>query len=141
VRAGVEEPPWSPFADAVGSLVVGSERFVAKMRGLLRERVDDEALPQLAPLKPRPPLEQIAASAATRFGHDTTLWQPGRRVDNASRAVAAYVARRHFGYSAKDVTVAMRYRGHGGVHSAVARVESSTAKLRKTAEELAQAFR
>jgi len=134
----VEAPPPSPFADAVGSLLVGSERFVAKMRGLLRDRADDHALPQLAPLKPRPPLQEIADTVAARFGHDTSLWQPGRRVDDASRAVAAYLARRRFGYSAKDVAAVMGYRAHGGVHSAVARVETGSPTLRKTAEKLAQ---
>jgi REP element-mobilizing transposase RayT len=141
VRAGVEDPTPSPLAGAVEGLLVGSERFVARMRGLLRDRPDDDALPQLAPLKPRPSLAKIAETAAAHFGHDASLWQPGRRVDDASRAVAAYLARRHFGYTAKDVAAALGYRGHGGVHTAVARVETGPDNLRKTAEELARELR
>lgn len=136
VRAGVGEPPPSPWAGAVGGLLVGSDRFVAKMRRLLGDRPDDAGLPQLVPLKPRPSLEAIAAAAAAYFGHDRSLWQPGRRVDDASRAVAAYLARRRFAYRASEVAEVLGYRGHGGVHTAVARVETGSPQLRKTADRL-----
>ena len=138
VRAGTQEPPPSPFAGAMGGLLVGSERFIRKMRGLLRDRPDDDALPELALLKPRPALAKIAETVAAHFGHDAGLWRPGRRVDDASRAVATYLARRHFGYAAGEVATALGYRGHGGVHSAVARVEAGSDKLQKTAERLAR---
>ena len=138
VRAGMEEPPPSPFASAMGGLLVGSERFVTRMRNLLHDRSDDDALPELAPLKPRPALEQIAETVADHFGHDARLWRPGRRVDGASRAVAAYLARHHFGYGAAEVAAELGYRGHGGVHSAVARVEAGNDKLKKAVEKLAR---
>jgi putative transposase len=136
VRAGVDQPPPSPWAGALGGLLVGSERFVTKMRGLLRARPDDDALPQLARLKPRPTLARIAETVAAHFGHDARFWQPGRRVDDASRAVAAYLARRRFGYQAGEVAEALGYRGHGGVHNAVRRIESGSAQLRQTAKDL-----
>ena len=141
VRAGVEEPPPSPFAGATGGLLVGSERFVTRVRALLRARPADDALPELAPLKPRPALEEIAETVAAHFGHDRGLWQPGRRVDDASRAAAAYLARRHFGYAAAAVAAVLGYRGHGGVHSAVARLEAGNDKLKKTVEKLARKLR
>ena len=136
VGGGVDEPPPSPWAGALGGLLVGSDRFVAKMRRLLGARPDDAGLPQLLSLKPRPPLEVIADAVADHFGSDRRLWRPGRRVEDASRAVAAYLARRRFGYRASEVAEALGYRGHGGVHTAVARVEAGSAKLRKTAETL-----
>ena len=138
VRAGVEEPPPSPFAGALGGLLVGSERFATRMRGFLRDRPDDHALPKLTPLKPRPELDKIAETVASHFGHDASLWQPGRRVDDASRAVAVYLAQRHFGYAATEVAAALGYRGHGGVHGAVARVEAGNDKLKRTVEKLAR---
>lgn len=138
VRAGVEEPPPSPFAGALGGLLVGSERFVTRVRALVRDRADDDALPQLAPLKPRPTLEKIAQTVADHFGHDAGLWRPGRRVDDASRAVAAYLGRRHFGYAAVEVAAALGYRGHGGLHAAVARVDSGNVNLKRTVEKLSQ---
>ena len=138
VRAGVDEPPPSPWVGASGGLLVGSDGFVAKMRRLLRDRPDDAGLPQLVPLKPRPTLEDIVDGVATYFGHDRSQWRPGRRVDDASRAVAAYLARRRFRYRASEVAEALGYRGHGGVHTAVARVETGSPQLRKTADRLAQ---
>lgn len=69
-------------------------------------------------MKSRPPIEKIVEAVAAHFGHDANTWQPGRCVDDASRAVAAYVSRRHFGYAAAEVAVALGYRGHSGVHSA-----------------------
>ncbi len=141
VHAAVEEPPPSPFAGALGGLLVGSERFVRRVRGLLRDRPDDDALPELATLKRRPALERIVETVAAHFGHDASTWQPRRRVDDASRAVAAYLARRHFGYPAVEVGPALGYRGHGGVHSAVARVETGSDELKQTVEKLARKLR
>jgi hypothetical protein len=140
VRAGVTEPPPSPFADAAASLLVGSKPFIARMRSLLQDRTLDDALPQLTPLKPRPSLDEIAEVAAVHFGQDTSRWQAGRRVDDASRAVATYLARRHYGYSAKAVAAAFGYRGHSGVHTALLRIEDGTTQLRKTINHLAKAL-
>jgi len=140
VRAGVTEPPESPFAAAAGSLLVGSETFIARMGSLLQDRDLDDALPQLAPLKPRPSLDEIAEVAAAHFGQDTSRWQAGRRVDDASRAVATYLARRCYGYSAKAVATAFGYRGHSGVHTALLRIERDTTQLRKTINQLANAL-
>jgi hypothetical protein len=74
-----------------------------------------------------------AEKVPAHFGHDASLWQPARRVDDASRAVAAYLAQRHFAYAA-----AIGYRGHGGVHSPLVRVEGASEKLQKTVETLAR---
>jgi len=136
VRAGLDEPPRSPFADALGGLLLGSERFLDRMRGLLRDRPSDSALPQLEPLRPRPSLQQIVETVAGHFGQDMTIWRSGRRVDDAGRAVAAYLARRHFGYRAKEVAAVLGYRSHGGVHNAVARVEAAEDALKSTAQRL-----
>lgn len=136
LEAGVAEPPPSPFCTAVRGLLLGSERFVARVRGWLAERADDPGVPELRRLRARPPLERIGEVVAEHFGHKPEDWQAGRRVDDASRALAAYLARRRFGYSAREVAVALGYRGHGGVSSAVARIESSGLPLRRTAEEL-----
>ncbi len=132
VRAAIDDPPPSPLAGAFGGLLVGSQRFVAKMRHLLADRPDDQALPELAPLKPRPSLSVIREAVATHFGCDPSLWQPGRRVDDASRSIAAYLARRRFGYRATEVALALGYRSPSSVTRAVTRVESSRPRLQET---------
>ncbi|MBN1910695.1 MAG: transposase [Pirellulales bacterium] len=138
VRSGIGQRIASPLAGARDGLLVGSDGFVSKMRRLLRDRPNDVAMPQLAHLKPRPTLEAIADTVANHFGHDANLWQPGRRIDDASRAVAAYLARRRFGYPAHDVAQALGYRSHGGVHNAVRRIETASPTLRRTAEQLSR---
>ncbi len=140
VRSAIAEPPPSPLVGAVDGLLLGSERFVAKMRRLLRDRPNDNALPQLTRLKPRPALSEIVETVAAHFGHDTSHWKAGRRVEDASRAIAAYVARRHFGYPARAVATALGYGSHGGVHNALVRIESGPSALRQTAEELCRQF-
>lgn len=136
VRSGVAEPPRSPFAAAVRGLVLGSQRFVERVKGLVGQRAPDAALPQLASFRCRPSLEQIATAAAEQFGRDATTWTPGRRSDDAGRAVVAYLARRCFGYPVKQVAEALGYRSHGGVRGALARVEAGGDLLKRTVAEL-----
>ncbi|MBN1852280.1 MAG: hypothetical protein JW829_06135 [Pirellulales bacterium] len=52
-------------------------------------------------------IHAILQTVAAHYGHDASLWQPGRRIDDASRAVAAYLARRHCGYPAREVARAL----------------------------------
>jgi len=138
VRAGIDEPPRSPFREAIGGLLLGSDAFVARMGRLLGQRPTDAALPQLNKLRPRPSLERIIETAAEHFGGDPSQWRPGRRVDHAGRAAAAYLARRRFGYSAREVADALGYRSHGGVTTALARIESASPQLKRRVTKLAE---
>jgi hypothetical protein len=65
------------------------------------------------------------------FGGCPHGWVAGTRCDDAGRAAAAYVARRHYGYSAAEVARALGYRGHGSVGTAVSRIESGTDAVRR----------
>ncbi len=58
--------------------------------------------------------------------------RPGRRVDDANRSIAAYLARRCFGYRAAQVALALAYRSPSSVTRPVARVESSMYRLQET---------
>lgn len=141
VRAGMRERLLSPFRTAVGGLLLGSDRFVGKMRGLLADRPSDAALPQLERLRPRPSIEEIIAAVTSHFGRDTADWQPRRRADHAGRAVAAWLMRRRFGYSARQTADALGYRGHGSVASAVARIDTAAPHLKKAVTQLAEELR
>jgi putative transposase len=135
VQAGMAEPARSPFADAIGGLLVGSVAFVDRMKKLLGERPRDEAVPQLKALRQRPSLAEITAAAATHFGSDPKRWTSGRRNDDLGRAVAALLGRR-FGYSAAEVAQALGYKSHGSVRNALARVESGRKELQGALREL-----
>ena len=67
-------------------------------------------------------------------------WPAGSRSDDASRAVAAYLARREYGYPAADVARALGYRGHRSVNSAIARVASRNRQLEQTLKDPVKTF-
>ncbi len=107
-----------------------------RTKALLGERPTDSALAQLEQLRQSVPIEQIIAAVALHFEIEATQWKPGTRSDDASRAVAAYLARRHFGHSAADVAAALGYRSHGSVRNALLRIESANVNLLRTVKEL-----
>ncbi len=76
-------------------------------------------------------LTSIARVVAEHFGTDADNWQPPSRHDDASRAVAAYLARREFGYPAKEIADTLGYRSHGSVRNSILRVEGSNDRLQR----------
>lgn len=136
VASGVAKRPKSPFARAVGGLLVGSDTFVARIGRLLADRPHDPELPELRQLRARPSLDLIISVVCEHFGCQRSDWQPGSRVNDAGRAVAAYLARCRFGHPAGEIARALGYRGHSSVGTAVKRVESGTADLKNAAAEL-----
>jgi len=136
LRAGLEESPSSPFGGAVGGLIVGSSAFVARIRRMLDDTPADPDVPQLERVRYRPPLAVIVAVVADHFGVDPARWAPGRRSDDAARAVGAYLARRRFGYPATEIAAALGYRDHSGVGRAVRRVEQGSVELQKAVKTL-----
>jgi hypothetical protein len=95
VEAGVAEPPRSPWKNALGSLLLGSESFAMRVRRLLADRQADQNLPQLEGLLAAS-LARLAAAVADHFGCAADEWSSGRRSDAIGRAVAAFLARRRF---------------------------------------------
>jgi len=74
--------------------------------------------------------------AAGHFGQESAASTPGRRCDDLGRAVAAYVARRYFGCSARRVAETLGYRSHGGVCGALVRVQAGGESLQRTITKL-----
>lgn len=136
VRAAADAPLRSPFDAAVEGLLLGSGDFVDRVRALLTGRPAAQGIPELARLRPRPPLERILAAVTEHFGCDAAGWSAGRRSDDAARAVAAYLARRRFGYSATAVAQALGYRGPSSVSHAVRRIAENPKLLRNAVRPL-----
>ena len=65
-------------------------------------------------------MPMIVAATAGVLNADGAGWTPGRRVEDGSRAVAAYVARRRCGYAVTAMGAALGYASHGGVVAAIA---------------------
>jgi REP element-mobilizing transposase RayT len=136
LRAAMEEPVPSPFAGAVGGLILGSGTFVDRIRRMLDDKTDESDVPQLKQVRHRPSLAGIVARVAEFFDVDPSCWKPGTRSDGAARAVAAYLARRCFGYPATETAEALGYRDHSSVGRAIRRVESGTTELQETVEHI-----
>jgi chromosomal replication initiation ATPase DnaA len=85
-------------------------------------------------------LTEIVAVVAAHFGCDPAHWTAGRRSDDAGRAVAAYLARRRFSYSASEVAQTLGYRSHGSVRNALARVEAGDRQRRDVVTQLDAKF-
>jgi chromosomal replication initiation ATPase DnaA len=132
----IGKPLQSPFADAVGGLLLGAEDFIDRMHHLLSNRTEDRATPQLGRLRHRPSLTGIIHGVAKYFGTDVENWKPRSRHDDASRAVAAYLARCEFGYPAKETAAALGYRSHGSVRNAVLRIERGSDRLQRDIHKL-----
>jgi len=62
---------------------------------------------------------------AKELGVERLAWVPGRRSQDASRTLAAYLARHGYGYGGKLIADALGYRDGGSVAHAVRRVVSN----------------
>lgn len=94
VEAGLASPPPpSPFREAIGGWILGSERFVARLRGLAGPVRSNPPIPearQLAGLDPK----RIIAAVAEFYGLERSSLS--RRGDpHLARPVAAWLCRRH----------------------------------------------
>ena len=129
----------SPWEQAASGLVIGSEQFVDEVRRRLGDRKRDASLPQLEQLRSRPTLDAIVSATAAEFGESAAELSGRLRADDASRAVAAYVARVRCGYSAREVAAALGYSSHGGVVAAVRRYDASRSRLSGIAKRVEKA--
>ena len=136
VAAGVNGPPPNPFSEVVQGLLLGSDSFLSRVRRLLDKRPAERALPQLTRLRARPSLPEINHAVAEEFGVLADRWGRGRRCDDASRAVVAYLGRCHFGYGAGEVARQMGYSSASGVGQAIQRVEAGNPQLNKSVQRI-----
>lgn len=93
VEAGLADPPPSPFREGFGGWVLGSDRFVARLRTLAEEVISDPPAPearQLAGLAP----EAICAAVAAHYGLEPSDLSC-RHAHHTARSVAAWLCRRY----------------------------------------------
>jgi len=125
VAAGLGRPLDSPLALAWHGLVLGSDRFLARIRGMLEARPDHPEVPGLTRLRGRPSLSCVIAEVARRSGSDPSRWAPRRRCDEPARALAAYLARRVAGIPSPQIAEALGYRSISSVSVACRRIEGA----------------
>jgi putative transposase len=101
VEAGLADPPPPPFREAFGGWVLGSERFLARLRTLAGPTASNSPIAearQLAALDPK----RIFAAVADFYGLDNASLS--RRHDpHLARTVAAWLCRRHTEASLREL--------------------------------------
>jgi putative transposase len=136
VESGIDEP--SPLANAVAGLIVGSETFVERIKGLLSKRPSDPAVPTLDRLRVRPSIEDVAAAVLGRLNSGSEQWATGRRSDSGGRALAAYLCRRRYGYSCTEIAAALGFVSVSSVSHSVRHVEANMPSSRRALQAILQ---
>jgi putative transposase len=94
VEEGVKSPPPSPSREAVGGWVLGSERFLARLRELAGPLTSDPPLPGAGLLRGGRDPEAILEAVCRHYGIDRSVLA-SRGDPHIARAVAAWLCRRH----------------------------------------------
>jgi len=136
VEAGLDEADSSPFADAVEGLIVGSEDFVDRIKGLLVKRGVDKAVPALDRLRIRPSLKGIVEVALRQLGSESEQWACGHRSGSGGRAVAAYLCRCRYGYGCTEIAKALGFTHVSSVSRSVRHVEANVSRYREVLDSL-----
>ena len=121
----------SPFAKAKYGLILGSDRFVERIREKLRRQPDDPEVPPLARMRLRPDLPAVIAAVAEHYRCDPDGWRPGRRSGDLARAVAAYLGRQLTGERLRPIADALGYSSPSSVTAACRRVERARRNPRR----------
>jgi hypothetical protein len=123
IEDGIVTELESPLAGSVENLILGSEQFVDEVRGRVRTRKKTSGLPQLKRIRERPTLEEIIQAVAEECRSDTRRWKRRRRSGSYARGLAAFLARRCYGYPTTAVAEALGYSSPSSVNSSIRRVK------------------
>ncbi len=138
VEAGVGDPPSSPFREAFDGWVLGSGRFVDRLRALhgpaSSEPPDRESreLPGLS-------VELICLAVAEHYGVSPSELSCRGAIE--ARAAAAWLCRRYTEASLRDLAGPLGLSRGGSVSNLTRRVDARVAESAKFAEELVEIVR
>ena len=136
VEAGLVDPPPPPFREAFGGWVLGSERFVARLRnqaGPILSNPPVAEARQLASLDPK----RILAAVADFYGLDDAALS--RRHDpHLARAVAAWLCRRHTEASLRELAEWLGLSRADSVPNLTRRLESQLKSSPRLSDDLSE---
>jgi putative transposase len=139
VEAGLADPPPPPFRDAFGGWVLGSERFLARLRTLAGPTSPNSPMAearQLAGLDPK----RIFAAVEDFYGLDTALLS--RRHDpHLARPVAAWLCRRHTEATLRELAQWLGLSRADSVPNLTRRVDARLKTSPKLSKDLAEILR
>ena len=125
VEAGLASQLSNPLSGAAHGLVLGSDAFVTRIRAMLTVRPDDAETPALRRLVADADMPEVIAAVVAHLGGSPDDWRPGRRCEDISRAMAAYVARQVTTLGCRAIAEALGYRNISSISVACRRVETA----------------
>ena len=136
VERGLHDPPTSPFRDAFGGWVLGSERFLARLRSLassIQSHPPVAEARQLSGLDPK----RIFAAVTSFYGLDDVALS--RRHDpHLARAVAAWLCRRHTEASLRELAAPLGLSRPDSVPNLTRRIETRLKTSPELSNDLAE---
>ena len=136
VERGLDSPPPSPFRDAFGGWVLGSERFLARLRSLAGSIQSNPPIAearQLCGIDPK----RIFGAVKSFYGLDEAALS--RRHDpHMARAVAAWLCRRHTEASLRDLAAWLGLSRADSVPNLTRRIETRLKASPELSNDLAE---
>jgi putative transposase len=134
VEAGLKSPPPSPFREAFGGWVLGSERFVARLRELAGPVLSDPPLPGVRQLAASDP-EAIFEAVCDHLGLAREAL--ARRGDpHIARAAAAWLCRQHCEIALHELASMLGLSRADSVPNLTRRIDAGLRSHPQLAEEL-----
>jgi len=115
----------SPLSRAKHRFVLGSDRFVEWVQGLLDDAPDEPATPDPSVPSDRPSLSDVVRVVGAHYRVDSSQWAPGRRSNHPARGVAAYLAHELTRVPGVEIARVLGYRSAGSVDSACVRLRQA----------------
>jgi putative transposase len=134
VGQGIKSPPENPFRAAAHGWLVGSPRFLNRIRSLMSRPKNPGKVPasrRMAALEPA----IVLAAVALYYGVDQDDFQR-RRSGELSRDVAAWMARRLTAATLRELAPAFGVSTADSVHNLVRRVDLALAASRTVAKDI-----
>jgi REP element-mobilizing transposase RayT len=134
VEAGLANPPRSPFRDALGGWILGSDRFIDRLRQLVGTAPGDRSTAEVRQLLGRDPHAVIAA-VADYYSVPLELFSR-RHESHIARDVAAWLCRRHTEATLQELAAPFGLSGAMSVPNLTKRLEAKLARSPKLRREL-----
>jgi len=139
VKRGLVSPPPSPFREAFGGWVLGSERFLARLRSLAGSIQSNPPVAEARQLSGIDP-KRIFAAVRSFYGLDEAALS--RRHDpHMARAVAAWLCRRHTEASLRELAVWLGLSRADSVPNLTRRIETRLKASPELSNDLAEIFK
>jgi putative transposase len=144
VEEGLRERIDTPLRDVHGQVILGTERFIKEIRGLLKGKVLSPEIVERGQLQECPGIEEIVGEVARRFGVKHKVIQAGGTRRNTARQVALYLSHRYTGLGNEAIARYFGVMHSSGVSKASARVKEEMLKNKRLAtlvENVASTFK